>query len=132
MSFLNEFKAFIARGNVIDLAVAVVIGTAFGKVVNSLVADVIMPPIGILIGGVDFSQLKAGSVRYGAFINAALDFIIIAVAIFFIIKLLSFLKLKRNEAPKDRECPECKMRIPLTARRCGHCTTNISAIKDFS
>jgi len=126
MSFISELKAFIARGNVIDLAIAVVMGTAFGKVVDSLVKDVIMPPIGMVIGGVDFSELKLGSVRYGAFINSVIDFIIIAVTVFLVLKLLLLLKLKQQKTPTDRDCPECGLKIPIKARRCGHCTSVVA------
>lgn len=129
MSIVKEFKAFVERGNVIDLAVAVVIGTAFGKMVNSLVGDIIMPPLGMIIGGVDFSDLKLGSVRYGAFINSAIDFVIIAVAVFLVIKILSSIKLKQAKAPTERDCPECRMRIPILAKRCGHCTSTIPELQ---
>ena len=109
MSFAKDFKAFIMRGNVVDLAVAVVIGGAFGKIVTSLVNDIIMPPIGILIGGIDFSKLKliiqnspdpkkVVSINYGAFINTIITFLIIALAIFVVIKLLERLHPKKTDA----------------------------------
>jgi large conductance mechanosensitive channel len=109
MSFAKDFKAFIMRGNVVDLAVAVVIGGAFGKIVTSLVNDIIMPPIGILIGGIDFSKLKliiqnspdpkkVVSINYGAFINTIITFLIIALAIFVVIKLLEHLHPKKTDA----------------------------------
>ncbi len=110
MSFASDFKAFIMRGNVVDLAVAVVIGGAFGKIVSSLVADIIMPPIGLLIGGIDFSSLKwivkdspdpkqVVAINYGTFINTIITFLIIALAIFIVIKLLERVVSKKDAAP---------------------------------
>lgn len=110
MSFAKDFKAFIMRGNVVDLAVAVVIGGAFGKVVTSLVNDIIMPPIGMLTGGIDFSKLKAiiqdspdpkkiVSINYGAFINTIITFLIISLAIFIVIKLMERVMPKKEAAP---------------------------------
>ena len=147
MSMAQEFKEFVLRGNVVDLAVGVVIGGAFGKIVDSLVKDVVMPPIGLLLGGVDFKHLyinlgsgsyetleaaeKAGAplIKYGAFINTAVDFLIIAFAIFMAIKVMN--RLKRAEAaappaePTTRECPYCLSTIPLKATRCPHCTSQL-------
>ncbi len=138
MSFLQEFKTFAMRGNVVDLAVGFVIGAAFGKIVSSLVADVIMPPIGMLLGGVDFSSLAiklnegtAGSapvlIKYGTFLNTIIDFIIISFAIFLLVKLMSKMQ---GEAPKveltTKKCPECQMEIPLGAKKCGHCTSSVA------
>ncbi|MDQ2971417.1 MAG: large-conductance mechanosensitive channel protein MscL [Pseudomonadota bacterium] len=110
MSFVSDFKAFIMRGNVLDLAVAVVIGAAFGKIVTSLVNDIIMPPIGMALGGVDFSNLKAVikdspdpkhmvSINYGAFVNTIIQFLIIALAIFIVIKLVERMMPMKMEAP---------------------------------
>ena len=110
MQILKEFKAFAMKGNVIDLAVAVVIGGAFGKIVSSLVNDVIMPPIGLLLGGVDFSELKvvmkqateeaeAVTINYGSFVNHVIEFLIIAAAVFLLIKAISFTKKKKEEVP---------------------------------
>jgi len=110
MGIVNEFREFAVKGNAIDLAVGVVIGAAFGKIVSSLVSDVIMPPIGVLLGGVDFSYLAitlrekteaapAVVLRYGAFINTVIDFLIIAVAIFALVKALNTLRRKQEEAP---------------------------------
>ena len=138
LNFVREFKAFAMRGNVVDLAVGIVIGGAFGKIVTSMVNDLLMPPIGVLIGGADFSDLvlslgtnpltqKVIELRYGAFINTLIDFTIVAFAIFLVIKAMN--RLKRDEpaaptpAPATRQCPECLMEIPLAAKRCGHCTT---------
>jgi large conductance mechanosensitive channel len=132
---IKEFKAFAMRGNVVDLAVGIIIGGAFGKIVSSLVNDVLMPPIGVLLGGVDFSNLaltikgtagEAGAVtiNYGMFINTIVDFVIVAFAIFMLIRAIN--RFQKPEvapaaAPTTKECPECMMTIPITAKRCGHC-----------
>ena len=116
MSFMKEFKEFAMRGNVIDLAVGVVIGTAFGKIVSSLVADVIMPPIGVLVGGIDFTSLKfnltpgvegaeAASINYGSFLQATVDFLIVAFVIFLLIKGINSLKRKEEEAEEPAAPP---------------------------
>jgi large conductance mechanosensitive channel len=137
MGMLKEFKEFAMKGNVLDMAVGIIIGAAFGKIVSSLVSDVIMPPIGVVLGNVDFSSLaitlreKAGDVpavtiRYGVFINTVIDFVIVAFAIFIVIKQLN--RLKRPEAPPEvttKDCPRCLMAIPLKATRCGHCTVDL-------
>jgi large conductance mechanosensitive channel len=131
----KEFKEFAMSGNVVDMAVGIIIGAAFGKIVSSFVSDVLMPPIGLLTGGVDFSnlavQLKAAAgeapavlLRYGAFINTVIDFIIVAFAIFMMIRTINRMKRKEEApppAPTTKECPECLMTIPLNAKRCGHC-----------
>ena len=138
---LSEFKAFIMRGNVLDLAVAVVIGAAFGKIVTSLVNDLIMPPIGLLLGNVDFSNLfvslsgvaypslaeaqKAGAatLNYGVFINAVVNFLIVAFAIFMVVKAANRVQGPKTVAePTTRECPHCLSTIPRRATRCAHCT----------
>jgi large conductance mechanosensitive channel len=133
MSFVKEFKEFALKGNMLDLAIGVIIGTAFGKVVSSLVADVIMPPIGLLIGGVDFSALSVklaipGStlppveLKYGLFINTLVDFFIIALVIFLVIKGINKLRpVRSQEAPSTKVCPECSMEVPKQAKKCGHC-----------
>lgn len=146
MSIVNEFKEFAMKGNVVDLAVGVIIGGAFGKIVDSFVKDVVMPLLGRLLGGVDFKHLylnlgdqtfetlaaaeKAGApiVKYGAFINSVVDFLIIAFAIFMAIKVMN--RLKRAEAaapaePTTRECPHCLSAIPLKATRCPQCTSQL-------
>ncbi len=113
---LNEFKAFAMRGNVVDMAVGIIIGAAFGKIVSSLVTDVIMPPIGMLMGGVDFSNLaialgegeEAASINYGVFINTVLDFIIIAFAIFMVIKGMNSMKKKEEEKPAEPPKPSAE------------------------
>ncbi len=137
MSFLKEFKEFAAKGNVVDMAVGVIIGTAFGKIVTSLVNDLLMPPIGILIGGIDFSNLaitlkndpegKATVLlKYGSFISTVIDFLIIAFVIFLVVKTIN--KLKRPESPPPpatKECPRCCTLIPQKATRCPNCTSEI-------
>lgn len=149
---LKEFKEFAMRGNVIDMAVGIVIGAAFGAIVKSLVADVLMPPIGLLMGNVDFSNLfivikegaaaapyatvadaeKAGAVivKYGVFINTIISFIIIAFAIFVLIKNIN--RLKRQEEvpppePTTKECTFCFTTIPIKASRCPNCTSELKA-----
>lgn len=125
----KEFKEFAMRGNVVDMAVGIIIGAAFGKIVTSLVNDLIMPPIGALLGKVDFSKLmypvKEGVfIKYGVFINTVLDFIIVALAIFFVIKGINKLQRKKEAPPAEpttRECPECLSIIPIKAVRCAHC-----------
>ena len=141
---LREFKEFIARGNVIDLAVAVVIGAAFGKIVTSLVEGVIMPPIGLLLGGVDFTNLfialdgnlyesldaakaaGAATINYGVFLNTVIDFIIVAFIIFLIIKSAN--RMKKPEpvaALTTKDCPHCFTAIPIKATRCPNCTSQL-------
>jgi large conductance mechanosensitive channel len=131
MGMLKEFKEFALRGNVVDMAVGIVIGGAFGKIVSSLVSDVIMPPLGVLLGKVDFSGLKIPlygdvSIRYGMFINTVVDFVIIAFAIFLVIQQLN--RLKREPPPPEptmKDCPRCFTAIPRKATRCPHCTSEI-------
>jgi large conductance mechanosensitive channel len=145
---LKEFKEFIMRGNVIDMAVGIIIGAAFGTIIKSLVDDVIMPPIGLLLGNVDFSNLfiviregkvtgafdtlaaakAAGAitVNYGVFINTIISFLIVAFAVFMLIRSVN--KLKREAPPPEadtKECPYCLSVIPIKASRCAHCTAEI-------
>ncbi len=130
---IKEFKAFIMRGNVMDLAVAVIIGGAFGKIVSSLVSDIVMPLIGLIIGGIDFSGLAftlgSAKVTYGNFINNLIDFIIIALVIFLMVKGVSSLQKKPASAPEvaptTKECPHCFSTIPIKATRCPHCTSEL-------
>lgn len=139
MGMLKEFKEFAMRGNVVDMAVGIIIGAAFGKIVSSFVKDVIMPPIGLLLGNVDFSQLaitlqektataEAVTIKYGVFINTVLDFIIVAFAIFIVIKQMNRFK-KQEEAPvpepTTKECPKCFTAIPIKATRCPYCTSEL-------
>jgi large conductance mechanosensitive channel len=137
MGMLTEFKDFAVRGNVVDMAVGIVIGGAFGKIVTSLVNDVIMPPIGMLLGNVDFSQFKltlrenatdaeAVTLNYGLFINTVLDFVIVAFAIFVVIRQMN--RMKRQESPKPsttKGCPYCISVIDLKATRCPNSTSQL-------
>jgi large conductance mechanosensitive channel len=145
---LNEFKVFAMRGNVLDMAVGVIIGGAFGKIVSSMVSDILMPPLGLLMGKVDFSSLfidlsgthpaslaaakTAGvpTINYGVFLQALFDFLIIAFVIFLLIKQVNRL-LKQPEAapaaPTTKECPRCCSVIPIKATKCAHCTTELKA-----
>ena len=142
---IKDFKAFIMRGNVLDLAVAVIIGTAFGKIVTSLVNDVFMPPIGFIIGKVDFNNLfidlsgssypslaeavKAGAplIKYGVFINELVNFLIIAFVVFLVVRIANRLQPAPacTPAPTAKECPYCFSAIPVKAVRCPHCTADI-------
>ncbi|HEY9075496.1 MAG TPA: large-conductance mechanosensitive channel protein MscL [Anaerolineaceae bacterium] len=140
----KEFKAFIMRGNVLDLAVAVIIGGAFGQIVTSLVNDIIMPPIGLLLGKVDFASLfinlsgtsypsiraakdaGAATLNYGIFINTIINFLIIAFVIFLIVRAANKMqKPKPAAAPTTKDCPYCCTAIPIKATRCPHCTSEL-------
>lgn len=129
MSMLTEFKNFAMRGNVIDMAVGIIIGVAFGKIVTSLVNDVVMPPVGMLLGRMDFSNLMVtigtgATIKYGVFLNTVINFIIVAFCMFLIIKGMN--KAKRPApvaAPTTKECPYCLMTVPINARKCGHCAS---------
>lgn len=150
---LKEFKEFAMRGNVLDMAVGIIIGAAFGTIVKSMVDDVIMPPIGLLLGNVDFANLffvlkegtaaqgpypsvaaaqQAGAVtiNYGLFLNNIINFIIVAFAVFMLVRSVN--QMKRREpapapAPTEKSCPQCTMTIPLKAMRCPHCTSELRA-----
>lgn len=143
---LKDFKAFIMRGNVLDLAVAVIIGAAFGAVVNSMVNDIIMPPIGLLLKGVDFKELfvalngqsyttlaaaktaAAPVIAYGQFLNVVINFLIIAFVIFLIVRAASKLqKPAPAAAPTTKDCSYCFTAIPIPAKRCPHCTSQLAA-----
>ncbi len=127
----KEFKEFAMRGSVVDMAVGIIIGLAFGTVISSLVADVLMPPIGLLIGNVDFSSLvlrlsDSVTINYGKFLNAVISFLIVAFALFLVVKAMN--KLKKAEAPAaptTKDCPFCATAVPLKAVRCPHCTSEI-------
>ncbi|HEU5359180.1 MAG TPA: large-conductance mechanosensitive channel protein MscL [Gemmatimonadales bacterium] len=135
---LKEFKAFALRGNVVDMAVGIIIGAAFGAIVKSLVDDVLMPPLGALIGGVDFSSLtftlreaSAGApavvIRYGVFLNTVVSFVIVAFAVFLLIRVMNRM-LKHEEAPAaptTKDCPYCLTKVPLKATRCAACTSEL-------
>ncbi len=139
---LEDFKKFLMRGNVLDMAVGIIIGAAFGKIVSSFVADLLMPPIGLLLGGIDFSnffvdlsggeyptlaaakQAGAVTINYGAFVNLVLDFLIVALAVFLLVRVVE--RMKRKEAPAEsttKKCNECLSEIPKAARRCAFCTS---------
>ena len=143
---LKEFKAFVMRGNVLDLAVGVIIGAAFGKIVSSLVDDVLMPPIGKIVKGVDFSNLfvaldgssyaslkdakdhNVATLNYGLFLNTVINFLIVAFCVFLIIQLVSHWvnKPAPPAPPTTKDCPQCAMSIPIAAKRCGHCTSQLA------
>lgn len=149
---LKEFKEFAIKGNAVDLAVGVIIGAAFGGIINSLVKDILMPPVSLLTGGLDFSKqfivLKAGvnsatnfatpeqalaakaiTWNYGNFITLVINFIIVAFCVFLVVRAMN--KLKRPApaaAPVSKDCPACTMTIPIKARRCPHCTTELSGV----
>jgi large conductance mechanosensitive channel len=147
---LKEFKEFAIKGNAVDLAVGVIIGAAFGSIVTSLVKDIIMPPISVLMGGLDFSNkfvvLKAGvngarnfaspaealaaqaiTWNYGSFLTLVVNFLIVAFCIFLVVKAMNRLKRPGPDAPPvSKECPACTMTIPVNASRCPHCTTELS------
>jgi large conductance mechanosensitive channel len=130
---LKEFKEFVMRGNVLDLAVAVIIGGAFGKIIGSLVNDILMPLIGLALGGVNFSELAftvgEAVVKWGAFIQAIVDFIIIAFVIFMIIRAANASKKKEEPAPAPepttKDCPYCFTTISIKATRCPNCTSEL-------
>ena len=143
---LKEFKEFAMRGNVLDLAIAVIIGTAFGKIVTSLVEDIIMPPVGLLLRGVNFPDLfitlngkhfdtlaaaKAAGVptlNYGLFLNNVINFLIVAFCVFILVQQVNRLTRKPEPAavPATKECPQCAMTIPIKARKCPYCTAQIA------
>lgn len=144
----EEFKKFIMRGNVLDMAVGIIIGAAFGTIITSLVADVVMPPIGLLLGNVDFANLfvvlkegtkavapyaslvaakEAGAVtiNIGVFINTIISFLIVALAIFLLIRSVNRFYPKHAEPSATKDCPHCLMSIPIKATRCGHCSVDL-------
>ena len=145
--FVGDFKAFAIKGNVLDMAVGVIIGAAFGKIVTSAVNDIIMPLLGLIIGKVDFKSLfvpldgksyativeaqqaKAPILAYGNFLQMLFDFLMMALVIYLVLKkLLTFINKEQplpTPAPTTRECPECLLSIPLNAKRCGHCTSSL-------
>ncbi len=146
--FVKEFREFAMRGNVLDMAVGIVIGTAFGRIVASFVRDVLMPPVGLLLGRVDFSNLfvnlsrqhyatvaeatEAGAptINYGIFLNTVIDFVIVALAVFVVIRQMNRLKRREEPAPAPattKDCPYCLSAVPLGATRCAHCTSTLEA-----
>lgn len=146
---LKEFKAFAMRGNVLDMAIGIIIGVAFGKIVTSFVNDVVMPPIGLLLGKVDFSNLfidlsgksyatlaeakaaGAATIKYGSFLNTVVDFIIVAFVIFLLVRQINRMKRQEEAAPASpttKECPYCLSSIAIKATRCSHCTSELKAV----
>lgn len=137
---LREFKEFVMRGNMIDLAIGIILGAAFGKVVTSLVTDILMPPVGLALGRVDFANLfislngqryptlqvaktaGAPTINYGIFFNTILDFIVVAFVIFLVVRQINRM---RRESPTTRECPYCASLIPIKATRCPSCTSQV-------
>jgi large conductance mechanosensitive channel len=145
---LKEFKEFVMKGNVLDMAVGVIIGVAFGKIVSSMVSDVLMPPIGLLMGKVEFSSLfinlsestypslaaaktaGAPTINYGLFLQAVLDFIIVAFVVFLLVRQVNRYRRQSEvaaAAPTTRDCPHCLLSIPIRATRCAHCTSDVKA-----
>ena len=147
MSMVKEFKQFAIRGNVLDMAVGIIIGAAFGKIITSFVSDILMPPLGLLMGKVDFASLfinisgqsfatladakKAGAatINYGIFLNTVLDFLLVAFAVFLLVKQVN--RLKREPAPAPvvpttKDCPYCQSSIPIKAVRCPNCTSQLA------
>jgi large conductance mechanosensitive channel len=148
-NFWKEFKEFAIKGNAVDLAVGVIIGAAFGSIVNSLVKDVVMPPISLLTGGLDFSNkfiilraakdgsavfhtpadaAKAGAVtwNYGNFVTLVINFLIVVGAVFLLVRAINRLRQPAEKEPDKKECPACAMKIPVKATRCPHCTTELA------
>jgi large conductance mechanosensitive channel len=140
----KEFREFVMRGNVMDLAIGIIIGAAFGKIITSFVSDILMPPIGVLLGKVDFTNLYinlsgghydtlkaakeagAATINYGVFLGTVVDFVIVAFVIFLVVKQINRLKRKQEEpAPDTRECPFCMSSIPIKATRCPNCTSDL-------
>jgi large conductance mechanosensitive channel len=142
---LKEFKEFAMRGNVLDMAIGIILGGAFGKTVTSLVNDILMPPLGLALGKVDFANLfidlsrrgyptlvaakaaSAPTINYGLFFNTIIDFLLVAFAIFLLLRQINKLKRKPEAAPIVKECPYCLSNIPFKAIRCAHCTSELKA-----
>jgi large conductance mechanosensitive channel len=140
---LKAFRDFVMRGNVLDLAVAVILGAAFGRIVSSFTNDILMPPVGMLLGGVDFTNLfvslngatypslaaaqQAGAptLNYGIFLNTIIDFVIVAFALFLMIRAVNRLQAPKSLTPTTQDCPFCATPMPLAARRCPHCTSEL-------
>ena len=141
-NMMKEFKTFALKGNVLDMAVGIIIGASFGKIVDSLVKDVMMPPLGMLLGKVDFSNLKialgdeanAATINYGIFFNNVISFVIVAFAVFLLVKAINTVRTKMEKAeekaaaaaaPTEKECPYCCSKVPLAATRCPYCTSEL-------
>lgn len=147
----KDFKDFAVKGNAVDLAVGVIIGASFGAIISSLVKDILMPPLSVLTGGLDFSNkflvlkaptnggtfsnpadaLKAGAItwNYGNFLTLVVNFLIVAFCIFLLVRALTKLKTPKNVAPSSKDCPFCSMVIPVKASRCPHCTSEMSEVE---
>ena len=147
---IAEFRKFVARGNVLDMAVGIIIGAAFTTVVKSLVDDILMPPIGRVTGGVDFTELYwdlsggqyaslaeareagAATINYGIFLNNVVSFLLVAFAVFLLVRAYNRMRerMERKEAaaPSEKDCPYCRLKVPLDATRCGHCTSDLRAV----
>ncbi len=143
---LKEFRTFITRGNAVDLAIAIIIGAAFGRIISSLVSDIIMPPVGMLLSGLDFENLfvalrggpyptlaaakaaGAPTINYGVFINTVINFLIVALILFAVIRAINRLHQEPEAAPGTKSCPYCLSNIPLNATRCPHCTSDLRAV----
>ena len=140
MGMIREFREFVVRGNALDMAVGIIVGAAFGKVVSSLVDNILMPPIGLVVGNVDFASLawtlrpataesEAVTVGYGLFLNAVVDLVLVALAVFLIVRWMNRLHRKREEvppaAPTLKDCPRCFSAIPVRASRCPSCTSEL-------
>ena len=142
---LKEFKAFAMRGNVLDMAIGIILGAAFGKIVSSFVNDVLTPPLGVLMGNVDFSSLflnlsgtshdsfaaakaaGAATLNYGVFVNTVIDFVLVGFAVFLLVKAVNRMrKTEEAPAPSTKNCPFCCMAIPIPASRCAHCTASLA------
>ncbi|MFH2067980.1 MAG: large-conductance mechanosensitive channel protein MscL [Candidatus Omnitrophota bacterium] len=145
---LKEFREFAMRGNVLDMAIGIIIGTAFGKIITSFVNDILMPPIGVLLGRVDFANLfvnlspqryqrladakaaGAATINYGLFLNTITDFIIVAFVIFLLIKQVNrFKKKEEPSVPAKKDCPYCLSPVPVKAVRCAHCTSELKPVE---
>jgi large conductance mechanosensitive channel len=144
---LKEFREFALRGNVLDMAIGIIIGAAFGKIITSFVNDILMPPIGLLLGSVDFSNLfvslsgqpyatleeaqaaGAATINYGLFINTVLDFVIVAFVVFLFVRQVNRMRREEEAPPAEptKECPYCLSAVPLKATRCPHCTSELEA-----
>ncbi len=143
MSVVKDFRDFIARGNVVDLAVGVIIGASFGKIVSSMVSDILMPPIGLFLGKVDFSSLfvalngqhydtlalaktaGAPTLNYGLFLNNVIDFLIVAFVVFLVVRQVNKIVPKPSAAP-TKDCPRCTLKVAAAATKCPHCTADIA------
>jgi large conductance mechanosensitive channel len=142
---LKEFREFAMRGNLLDMAIGIIVGAAFGRIITSLVNDVVMPPIGLALGGLDFTSLfltlKGGpypslaaakaagapTINYGIFINTLIDFVIVAFIVFLVVRQINRMQRKPEASPTTRPCPYCLSTIPLGAVRCAHCTADLPA-----